>query len=155
MDFRPKATGVRAAGWSQVLLSGKNSELNFVNQTTKIFNNNKVMIYFQPCKTLYVFGQKGQLEQHSKTKLHVESVHRFKQRPERQLLLLEATGRSNSFFADLCKAFVAANIPFSKLDKPEFHNFLEKYTTHNIPSRVTLTNNYLPKVYAEVSIELL
>ena len=34
---------------------------------------------------------------------------------------------------------VSSNIPLHKVDTPSFRNFLEKYTTHPIPTESTLT----------------
>ncbi|KAB0804440.1 hypothetical protein PPYR_01410 [Photinus pyralis] len=48
---------------------------------------------------------------------------------------------------DLCTALIAANIPWYKLDNPQFRQFLEKCSSTNIPDRTTLSKLYLPKCY--------
>lgn len=57
---------------------------------------------------------------------------------------------TDSFYTDLCKAFVAANIPFRKLDNPVLRQFLAKYTFKHIPDESSLRKTYLPKIYNEV-----
>ncbi|XP_031329760.1 uncharacterized protein LOC116160649 isoform X2 [Photinus pyralis] len=52
-----------------------------------------------------------------------------------------------TFYMDLCTALIAANIPWYKLDNPQFRQFLEKYSLTNIPDRTTLSKLYLPKCY--------
>jgi len=42
---------------------------------------------------------------------------------------------------------VSSNIPLHKVDIPSFRNFLEKYTTHPIPTESTLRKNYLTSCY--------
>jgi hypothetical protein len=62
------------------------------------------------------------------------------------------TAEKNTFALDLCSALVAANIPWAKLDCPQFKGFLEKYCDKHIPDRTTLSKTYLPKCYANVSM---
>jgi hypothetical protein len=64
--------------------------------------------------------------------------------------MINTSMQANPFFTDLCTAFVSAGIPWAKLENPNFHNFLETYTTKSIPSESTLRKNYLPKVYSKV-----
>ena len=95
---------------------------------------------------------KSQLAQHLKTALHLRNLERYTARPERQLLLgeVQATGRKE-FFVDMCEAFLAADIPWRKLDQPKLRKFLEKYTQNAIPDQSTLRKNYLPRLYSKVS----
>ncbi|CAN7989403.1 unnamed protein product, partial [Ixodes hexagonus] len=37
-------------------------------------------------------------------------------------------GKKNAFYADLCEALVAANIPWAKVENPVFKEFLQKYS---------------------------
>lgn len=62
-----------------------------------------------------------------------------------------ATDTKNTFYYDLCTAFVAANIAWTKLDCPELRQFLEKYCKQHIPSESTIRKNYLEKCYLNVS----
>lgn len=58
-------------------------------------------------------------------------------------------GRKSQFSMDLCAAFIAADIPFWKLDNPQLRAFLEKYTHEHVPDESTLRKNYLPQCYEE------
>jgi hypothetical protein len=51
---------------------------------------------------------------------------------------------------DMCKAFLAANIPFHKLENKIFSDFLHKYTSKNTPSESSIRKDYLPKEYIKV-----
>lgn len=46
-------------------------------------------------------------------------------------------------------AMIAANVPWYKLQVPQFKSFLEKYFKHNIPDESTLRKNYLNVCYIE------
>ncbi|CAH0552912.1 unnamed protein product [Brassicogethes aeneus] len=58
-------------------------------------------------------------------------------------------GSNSEFFEDICRSFVAANIPLNKLQHPKLKETLEKYTKLSIPDESTVRKNYLPKVYLE------
>lgn len=53
----------------------------------------------------------------------------------------------NEFHLDLCRAIVAANIPFNAVENSQFKSFLEKYCHRSIPSESTLRKNYLDTLY--------
>ena len=44
---------------------------------------------------------------------------------------------------------VASNIPLHKVEAASFRKFLEKYTTHPIPTEYTLRKNYLASCYED------
>lgn len=88
--------------------------------------------------------------QHAKTLTHLASVNRWKVQPEKQLLLKDAADRGNPFFTDMCRAFVAADIPWHKIENPIFNEFLEKYTKREVPTDHTLRHLYLPKIFSQV-----
>jgi hypothetical protein len=50
---------------------------------------------------------------------------------------------TDNFCNDLCEAFVAANIPLSKLQNPVLKRFLQKYTNRPVPDESTLRKNYV------------
>lgn len=94
---------------------------------------------------------KSQLEQHLKTGMHQKNLARFQARPSRQLLINEAVTAPNPFFQDLCETFLAADIPWTKLNHPKMRDFFEKYTERTIPDESTLRKNYLPRVFKKVN----
>ena len=100
---------------------------------------------------MLTFSQRGELIQHKSTAAHAKSLQRINKNLERQMLLKDSVHKTSPFNFELCKAMVAANIPFAKLDNSIFKTFLEVNTKHNIPDRTTLTKFYLPKVFAAVS----
>lgn len=74
---------------------------------------------------------------------------------KKQLFVLDANPKSgNVFNEDLCAALVVSNIPWNKLQIPEFKNFLEKYTGKHIPDESTLRKNYLGPCYENVIIAI-
>jgi hypothetical protein len=60
-----------------------------------------------------------------------------------------SNNRNDSFNQDLCNAFVAANIPWNKLNSAPLKNFLTKYCNRNIPNESTLRKNYMLPCYNE------
>lgn len=60
----------------------------------------------------------------------------------------------DEFCFDLSEAFVAANIPWRKLDHPTLRRCLEKYTHRKLPAESTLRKNYLPILYEKVLDEI-
>lgn len=54
-----------------------------------------------------------------------------------------------NFNAKLCEAFVAANIPLSKIENPVLKNFLETFTGHSIPCETTL-RSHITQTYTKV-----
>ena len=44
---------------------------------------------------------------------------------------------------------VSSNIPLHKVEAASFRNFLEKYTTHPIPTECALRKNYLASCYED------
>lgn len=67
-------------------------------------------------------------------------VNSFQKQPENDK-------RKNRFFADLTQAFIAANIPFEKLENEKLRKFFFKYMKVNIPNASTLRKNYLDEIY--------
>lgn len=69
---------------------------------------------------------------------------------------LQNAGQSKEtrYRRELCRALVETDIPFTKLDHPEFRTFLEKWTSQKTPDESTLRKNYLPRQYEERIQEL-
>ncbi|KAJ4447765.1 hypothetical protein ANN_09773 [Periplaneta americana] len=88
-------------------------------------------------------------------KQHVQgAAHKAKAQQKNQLqqtLLTQPTSSnlSSNFYADLTRAFVAANIPWNAIENPVLRQFLQKYCKQNIPSESTLRKNYLDRIYNE------
>jgi alpha-L-arabinofuranosidase len=71
--------------------------------------------------------------------------------PLRQLFLGQTQVVQDDFTFDMCEAFLAANIPWTKIENPKFNSFLEKYCKRKIPNESSLRKNYLNKCYDSVS----
>jgi hypothetical protein len=84
---------------------------------------------------LFTAQEKNHLSQHVQTTMHLTSLN-----PE----------STDNFCNDLCEAFVAANIPLSKLQNPVLKRFLQKYTNRFVPDESTLRKNYVPNCYNKV-----
>jgi hypothetical protein len=99
---------------------------NQANKDIFAFDNNQSdKVFCRACSKTILCTKKSHLVQHEKTSLHQE---RLKSK-SRQMLISEPrnTAEKNTFALDLCSALVAANIPWAKLDCPQFKVFLEKY----------------------------
>jgi hypothetical protein len=88
----------------------------------------------------------------------LNSVNREFAAESRQRLVFEKSHSSSSvldsayeFSKDVCKMMVSSNIPLHKVEAASFRNFLEKYTTHPIPTEYTLRKNYLVSCYEDTN----
>jgi len=73
----------------------------------------------------------------------------YKLKNQKNQSLLTQPSRKCTFNYDLCQAFLSANIPLNKLSNDCFRNFLEKYTSKNIPVKSTLRKSYVAQCYKE------
>lgn len=64
-----------------------------------------------------------------------------------QTLLTEHQQANNTFSIDLCKMFMAANIPLHKINHPCVKGFFDKYVNESIPSVSNLRLRYVPQLY--------
>ncbi|KAM7289043.1 hypothetical protein ISCGN_029180, partial [Ixodes scapularis] len=111
------------------------------------------MVFIQPCGKQFPCEKKCHLAQHEKTAEHQANAKRNVPSTPRQSFLREnlKDGKKNAFYADLCEALVAANIPWANLvENPVFKNLLQKYSSHTLPSGSTLRKNYLRPMYEEI-----
>jgi len=84
------------------------------------------------------------IAQHVATQRHQASA---KTREETQKE--EETASKSDFHFQLCRAMVAANIPFATLNNPTWKSFLSEHMKRDIPDESTIRKNYLDKVYKE------
>ncbi|ODM94768.1 hypothetical protein Ocin01_11913 [Orchesella cincta] len=99
------------------------------------------------CSKGYEFKIPSQLVQHASTELHIHAVRRTKTEKKTQQLMTQPV--KNEFAADMCKAFLSADIPMNKINNPTIRQFLEKYTKKAVPSCSTLRRN-IPEIYTEI-----
>ncbi|PSN38272.1 hypothetical protein C0J52_16895 [Blattella germanica] len=102
----------------------------------------------QVCNKSIGCSMKSQLAQHLHSALHTNNKNRVS---SRQVLLTQMGQRNskNVFFKDMCRAMIAENIPWNKLQVPEYRSFLEKYCNTIIPDESTLRKNYLEECYQD------
>jgi len=82
--------------------------------------------------------------QHTTTEKHIQAIKRYnlkKMKEKKQFL--KSHQEKNFFNIELCKAFIAADIPLSKLSNPILRKFLEKYTKNPIPDQSVLRKSYV------------
>lgn len=61
---------------------------------------------------------------------------------------LETQGKESEFALDLCRMFIAGDIPFNKLQNPSVRGFYEKYISNQvIPHESTIRKGYLSICY--------
>nr|CAD7430936.1 unnamed protein product [Timema monikensis] len=94
--------------------------------------------------------KKYHLEQHKNTAIHMKNSGK-KTGSQPFFPKVNNTDKTQEqFSADLCSAMVAANIPWKKLENPDFNAFLNKYTNMKIPDESTLRKHYLHSTYLSV-----
>ena len=92
--------------------------------------------------------------QHEARVLHQGNLQRESRSNARQILLptmqiAKMQTPQQEFNKDLCKAFVAADIPLDKLANPSLKRFVEKYSKQVVPHPSTLRKNYIKQLYDE------
>lgn len=88
---------------------------------------------------------------------HIAAMQRYKRDKVKQQTLTAvgvSAGSAATFYADLCKALLSANIPLWKLQNPTFAHFLAEYTKKHIPDESTLRKNYVNRVYEDTVAEI-
>lgn len=105
------------------------------------------IIYCKICDKTIACAKKFQVEQHLSTSMH--KINKKKQPTKHQSLLTQRgeSSSKNVFYSDLCKAMVSSNIPWNKLNNPNFKGFLEKYCKQSVPDESTLRKGYLNDLY--------
>jgi hypothetical protein len=121
----------------------------------KYFITDGKMLFCKLCE-VKVTAEKRFTVQHCNTAKHKSCVNKEFAAESGQRLLFEKSHSSSSilgsayeFSKDLCKTMVSSNIPLHKAEAASFLKFLEKYTTHPIPTESTLRKNYLASCYKD------
>jgi hypothetical protein len=119
----------------------------------KYFTTDGKILFCKLCE-VKVTAEKRFTVQHCNTAKHKSCINREFTAESRQQLLFEKSHSSSSilgsayeFSKDLCKMMVLSNIPLHKVEAASFRKFLEKYTTHPVPTKSTLRKNYLASCY--------
>ncbi|KAG7161110.1 CGG triplet repeat-binding protein 1-like 11 [Homarus americanus] len=131
-------------------------QLSSVYQEFDAFTTDGSVLFCKYCEAPVTASKKFQVQQHLKTSKHIrlEAVKSNSAQKEQQLLLAcsSKSGPDRSQFnADLCKAFVSADIPLHKLNNKCLKSFLEQYTGKKVPDESTLRKNYAPSRTARFS----
>lgn len=127
----------------------------------RILDNRESSISCGPCESLVKVSCKVQLQQHLKTSRHMSNLklketHVAKNQAHIEDVLQKKKNPSKSeeIGRELCSVFLAANIPWSKLEHPKFRVFLEERLAVSIPNESSLRKNYMPQCYEEVSSQI-
>ncbi|XP_023310524.1 CGG triplet repeat-binding protein 1-like [Anoplophora glabripennis] len=117
-------------------------------------------IFCKACSKIVSCSKKFQVDQHAKTPSHISKANRIKSGPVQSTLKQAVEVSSNQhhgqtkFNEDLCRMFLATNIPLHKMTNPQVKAFLQKYCKFNTPDESTLRKNVVGKVYASVIEEI-
>ncbi|KAE9544006.1 hypothetical protein AGLY_001695 [Aphis glycines] len=103
----------------------KNYVLEFPN---KHFQTDGEILYCSACEKSVSIEQRFLVVQHIGTAKHKESkIRRQKFKPQ-FFASTTSSGNKNLFISELCRAFIHADIPISKLENKSLNAFLTKYT---------------------------
>ena len=80
----------------------------------------------KPCGVLLNVNKKFQLSQHCAVTKHIRNLA-LSQQQQTIAHSLATQNVTNPFYMELCELFVAADIPFTKLEHPVVAAFIEKY----------------------------
>lgn len=134
-----------------------NSEFvsRMVIQYKGILRTDQSVLYCQYCNCSISGHKTFNVRQHFETQKHKLCAERRKKNKETQLLLKESVdNKYNAFSMDLCKMFLAANIPLHKVKHPAVIEFLHKYTNNTVPSATNLRQKYVPALYEQTLTKL-
>jgi hypothetical protein len=122
----------------------------------KYFTTDWIILFCKLCEVKGTAEKCFTVQQQCNTVKHKSCVHRKFAAESRQRLLFEKShsspsilGSAYEFSKDLCKMMVSSNIPLHKVEAASFREFLEKYTTHSIPTEFTSRKNYLASCYED------
>lgn len=116
--------------------------------------------FCQACEKAITVDMKSQLIQHLKSKLHGKNTTVKNKSSLIQLQLEDLHKDKNKLTKaevmakELCEVFLSCNIPWSKLDNPKMHQFLETYTGLSIPDESTLRKRHLSDCYTDVMVNI-
>lgn len=97
----------------------------FPNET---FRGDGEMLYCSCCDKAVSTTQRFQVTQHIGTGSHKSNKEKKSNLKQSFITPSTSCGDSKStFYTDLCRAFVQADIPLSKINNPSLKFFLEKY----------------------------
>ena len=120
------------------------AELNIQeNEAFITVENEKDKVFCIPCGTTLSIGCHNDLRKHCKRESHIRN------RNLKAIAIEGKEDRNKDLAYELCKVMVVADLPWQKIEIPEFRNFLELNIGRKFPSRVTLVDTYLDKLYLE------
>ncbi|KAL4153406.1 hypothetical protein QTP88_001239 [Uroleucon formosanum] len=114
-----------------------------------MFTSDGKILFCKFCDVKVSTTKRFLVTQHIKTAKHEQAFNQRKRREQSisQSLLTENLNKKSDFKSDLTEALVFANIPLYKVNNLKFKNFLEKYTSKNIPDESTLRKDYVDSIY--------
>ncbi|KAL4096615.1 hypothetical protein QTP88_021534 [Uroleucon formosanum] len=126
----------------------REKEKSILNVYDRFINNEISLIDY--LKTLGC--QRFQVSQHISTTKHKQNKERqnkFKQQFLTSSPSTSSDDNSSTFYTDLCRTFIRADIPIFKLKNPALKDFLEQYTGKTIPEESTIRKKYVNVIYEE------
>jgi hypothetical protein len=78
-----------------------------------VFSTDGTVLYCKVCEIKVGSERRFTFEQHLKTAKHIRTADRQKQTQSQQLIC-NVVGKKSSFYMDMCRAFLGANIPSTK-----------------------------------------
>jgi hypothetical protein len=126
----------------------------------KYFTADGITLFSKLCEVKVKAEKHFTVQQHCNTAKHKSCVNREFAARSRQRLLFEKSHDSSSvlgsayeFSKDLCKMMVLSNIPLRKVEAASFRKFLEKYTTHPIPTESHCIGQGVGGLFGSVNVE--
>lgn len=119
------------------------------------FKSDSAILYCSCCDIAVSTSQRFQVTQHIATAKHKRNKERSSKLQQTFIAASSAgSSRESTFNIDLCRALIRADIPFHKINNPDFKSFLERYTDKKIPDESTLRKNYLKDIYMETLVKI-
>lgn len=111
--------------------------------------------FCKACEDAFSWGRKSELVQHSKSQRHKKNLQLKAKRSHTQAQLEDLQpkqakmSKSDRLGKELGEAFLAAGIPWLKLENLRLRGFLESNLGITIPSETTMRKRFLDDIYEE------
>jgi hypothetical protein len=110
----------------------------------KYFTTEWIILFCKLCSVKVTAEKRFTIQQYCNTAKHISCANTELASQSRQPLRFEKSHSSAyEFSKNFYKIMVSSNIPLHKVEAARFRKFLEKFTTHPIPTESTLRKNYL------------
>lgn len=117
--------------------------------SSTVFKTDGKTLFCNICDQAVSSNKRFQVTQHLSTAKYLSNSTR-KEKMKQIFIKNSFKDQNSEFSLDLCRAFLASDIPLWKLHNTTFNTFLQKYTGKHIPDQSTIRKKCVSVLYNEV-----